>query len=167
MEGIHSYLVAREKSLLQNWRPYQVDPTGSLGFVYYTLLIWVDLYLYLIFVIVSATVPVIVGCSVSCKSLNCAKTTEPNFWKFTCVRAHFLPKQLIDLQICSWIRVKGPIYEVGFQPFEVIPHGLITIHFSKTSPLQVRDPFLGFTVFFYWDCQCSSAASVHQSMFIS
>ena len=27
----HSCPVAREKSLLQNWRPYQVDPTGSLG----------------------------------------------------------------------------------------------------------------------------------------
>ena len=56
---------------------------------------------------------------------------------------------------------------MGFQPFEVIPHVLIRIHFAKTGLLQVRDLFLSFTVCFHKDCQCGSATSVHLNHFIS
>ena len=34
IKGFHSCSIVRDKSLLQNQRPYQVDPTGSLGFIF-------------------------------------------------------------------------------------------------------------------------------------
>ena len=48
------------------------------------------------------------------------------------------------LKTCPWLGVNGPAWEVGFQPFELIPHGLLTILHAKTCLLHVGTPFLNF-----------------------
>ena len=59
---------------------------------------------------------------------------------------------LINLQICSWLGLNGNVLEVGFQPFELIPHGLITIISAKTCLLYVCDQFLNFNIINFWAC---------------